>query len=352
MDEALAWYAGITRVTRREAIAVPAIKRARDLIVTPGRLQLRLYGPDNKPTDWAFLAQPEDATPGATTWTNVFDDMLFSERSWLRITHWGWHGKPVQAVRLNPETVTARPQTRNHVTVSGSGTSEDWIADALLIRIDSPNDGILTAGARAIRTLRRLEAAALAAAEGVPPQDYFTAADGVAVDPFEDDEEAAQFLEDWAKARQKRATAYVPAGLKYQVSGWNPEQLQLVQAREMAITEIARLTGVDAEELGVSTTSRTYFNAQDRRRAFLDFTVGPYMRAVEARLSMDDVTPRGYTVRFDTSDFTRADDLTAAQTDETLIRSGVLEVNEARARRGLAPRSAPAPTPVPQEATR
>jgi hypothetical protein len=36
------------------------------------------------------------------------------------------------------------------------------------------------------------------------------------------------------------------------------EELQLADARNLAITEIARLCGVDPEDLEISTTSRTY----------------------------------------------------------------------------------------------
>lgn len=61
------------------------------------------------------------------------------------------------------------------------------------------------------------------------------------------------------------------------------------------------------------------------------------MGAIEARLSMDDITPHGYTVAFDTSDFLRLDDLAAAQADSVLIAAKVLTRDEARAKRGLEP---------------
>src|SRR5690606_9946756 len=150
-------------------------------------------------------------------------------------------------------------------------------------------------------------------------------------------EEAQQFLDDWAAARRQRSTGYVPVALKHNTNNVNPEQLQLAEARTFAIAEIARLTGIDAAALGVSTTARTTVNTQDRRAPRLDCVFGPYRRAIEDRLSMPDVTPRGFVARFDTADFARADDLTTAQTDETLLRARVLTVNEIRARRKLAP---------------
>lgn len=341
LDDALAWVQGASRVSRREAIQVTAVKRARDLIAGGlGQLPLRMYDADNKVVDWSLLSQPEEGVASTVTWTNVIDDLIFNKHAFLRVKNLGWHGLPADVTRLDPESVTIRPDLRVYYTGSGNGTAQEWVPDGQLIRIDSPNDALLVAGARAIRALGYMEQAGLNAAGGSPPMDYFTPAEGV--DPADDDEIVA-ILDAWKAARKSRSTGYVPAALKYNSNGFSPEQMQLVQAREFAITEIARLTGVDAEDLGVSTTSRTYFNAQDRRRYLIDLTFGPYMRAVEAALSMDTVTPRGFRVRFDTSDFGKADDLTSAQTDEVLIRSRVMTVDEVRARRGLEPLPAAAP---------
>lgn len=354
LDEAMRWTQGHTRITRREAISVPAVKAARDKIAGGlGQLPLRVLDAQNRDGSATFspsiFPQAEEGIASTVTWTNVVDDLLFSKYAYLLVTNTSWHYKPSVVVRLDPETVTYRPDLRVFQSTTGNGSAQQWPADSQIIRIESPNDPLLVAGARAIRMLGRLEAAALNSAEGVPPNDFFTPAEGVdPFDPTDPDDRAAlvQMLDDWQSARLSRSTGYVPAALKYNTNAWSPEQLQLVEARAMAIGEIARLTGLDADELGLAVSTRTYANMQDRRRQFLDFTLGPYMRAIETRLSMDDVTPRGYKVRFDTDDFTKADDKTTAETDEVLIRSGVLTVNEVRARRGLEALAEP-PAPAP-----
>lgn len=360
LDEAIRILGAGGPVSRREAIAVPAVKRGRDIVAGGlGQLPLGMHDPAGKPTEWSLFTQPEADKAPPITWTGVVDDLIFFGRAWLRVTHFGWHGKPAEVVRLDPASVTVQPGMRVHKVRTGSGTSVEWVPDEHLIRIDSPNDPLLQAGARAIRVLSRLEVAALNSADGLPPVDYFRPADAN-VDPFTDDpaddpegltseEKAVEFLDQWAAARRARATALMPTTLEYEVNGFSPKDLQLVEAREMAITEVARCIGVDSEDLGISTTSRSYFNAQDRRRHRLDFTLGPYRRAIEARLSMPDVTPRGFTVRFDGSEFARADDKETAETDKVLIDSGVMTRDEIRARRGLSPLgpTTPAPTPEP-----
>lgn len=345
------WGVPGQRVSRAEAMQVPAVKRARDLICGAiGQMRLNLVGPDNQPIEWSLFKQPEAGVPRSVSMTRLAEDLLFEQRGWWRITHEGWHDRPVEVIRLDPTSVTVQPDWKVYYSPSGNGTATVWLPDEHLIRFDSPNDALLIAGARAIRALTRLEQAGLNAAEGVPPLDWFTPAEGA--DPG-DDEDIEDLLESWVLARKYRRTAYVPAALDYHTNmSFSPEQLQMADARQHAVLEIARITGIDAEELSVSTTSRTYQNQQDRRRDFLDFTLGPFLSAIEDRLSMDDVSPRGYRAQFDTSTFLRADDKTRAETDVALIGAGVMDPQEARDARGLvgpAPKKPEpvAPTPAP-----
>lgn len=341
-----------SRISRRLALTVPAVKRARDLIAASiGQMPIRMIGPDGQATEWSLFEAPESGTAPSITWTRVAEDMLFDGRAWLRPTFIGWHGKPVEVARLDSDTVTVQPRTTTYRSRTGSGTADVWPTDDQLIRIDSPNPGILDAGGRAIRTCLAVGDSTLNVAGGLPPMTYFTPSGDI--DPFDseddDDDEVQELLDSWQAARAKNATAYVPAALKLEALGWNPEQLQMKDLRDQAILEIARLTGADPEDLGVSTTSRTYQNQQDRRRDLLDFTIGPYLTALEGRLSLTDVTPRGYRASADTSGFLRADDKTGAETDKILIDADVISPDEARDKRGIAGpapqrRALPAPT--------
>lgn len=323
------------RITRDEALRVPGAKRARDLICgSIGQWTLNVKDPGGRP-DTSFtpnlFSEPESGVPASVTWTHVVEDMLLFERSWFKSLILGWHRRPIQGRRLMPETVTVQPKYEYYE----HGSAKVWPDVPGLIRFDSPNTGILN-GSPAVRACIALERIAMNHLNGVPPLDFFTPKDPN-VDPFESDTEAAEFLDDWAENRRKRSTGYVPFDLVHNVVGWDPDKLQLAEARNFAVLEIARLTGIDAEELSVSVTSRDYANMQDRRRSRIEDVLGPYMRAIELRLSMDDVTPHGYTVEFDTSGYLRLDDLAAAQSDEVLVRARILRPNEARAKRGLEP---------------
>ena len=317
------------RVSRREAIQVPAVKRSRDLIAgSLGLLPLVTVKSDLTVDRTSWLTQPERDVPRSVTMTRTLEDLLFEGIAWWKIVAFDWRGFPAKVVRLDPRTVDVRPDGRVHVTGDGHrGIADEYPADAELIRFDSPNDPLLTAGARAIRQCLTLDVAARRYADGAPPLDYFTPAEGI--DPG-DTEEITEILDAWHKARKARATGYVPAALKYNLGGWNPEQLELAEQRQHAVLEIARVAGVDPEELGVSTTSRTYANQFDRRKAFLDFTLGGYRAAVEDRLSMNDVTPNGTETRYDLDAFLRTDALSRWTAAKVGLEVGAVTREEIR----------------------
>jgi HK97 family phage portal protein len=344
--------ATVGRVSRREAIQVPAVKRARDLVAgSLGTLPLVTVKPDLTLDRSSWLTQPERDVPRSVTMTRLVEDLLLEGIAWWRVTRFDWAGYPAQVVRLDPRSVDVDQAGRVHVTGDGHrGIADEWPTDAELIRFDSPNDPLLVAGARAIRQYLLLAQAAQRHADGVPPVDYFTPADGI--DPGTDAEIRA-ILDAWYAARKAGATGYVPAALKYNANGWDPDKLQLAEQIQHAVLEIARVAGVDPEELGVSTTSRTYANQFDRRKAFLDFTLGGYRAAIEDRLSMGDVTPRGTVVRFDLDGFLRTDALARYQAYAAGRAVGALtaaEIREAEGKPPLDPATEPAPPADPPAA--
>lgn len=334
------------KVNRSQAITVPAVKRARDLVAgSIGTLPMTMAKAGEAAVDWPLLEAPETGTAGAVTWTRVAEDLLFHGAAWLRVTHVGWHGKPVTVKRLDPASVTVDPEHRTWYSRTGSGTALEYLPDDQLIRIDSPNDPLLVAGRTAILTCLALGNSTRNVAGGLPPSSYFTPKDGI--DVF-DKAEVQELLDNWHAARERNVTGYVPGALDLKALGWNPEQLQLKDLRDQAVIEIARLSGIDAEELNVSTTSRTYFNAWDRKQDFIQFTLGPYLAAIEGRLSMDDVTPHGYKVRYDLDGFFQADTLARYQAYQVGLDVGAItrpEIREAEKR----PVLPDTPTPTPKE---
>ena len=331
------------RISRAEALSVPAVLRARNLVCgTLGTLPLHLHDASREVTPSGLLDQPEAGVPRSVTMAMLFEDLFFEGIAWWLVTRFTRTGYPETVERVEPSRVGVR--TDGSVWIDGVR-----VADSDVIRFDSPNPALLVSAARAIRTCLRLDAAASRYADEPLPSGYFEPREGA--DPADDDD-IESLLNAWSNARQSRSTAYIPAALKYNTLQWSPADLQLADARQHAVLEIARAAGVDPEDLGVSTTSRTYANAETRRLDLLDFTLGAYVSAVQDRLSMGDVTPRGYYARFKFDGFLRSDTLTRYQAYDLGLKVGAIGKDEVRVLEDKPPLSpsqretTPAPAPA------
>jgi hypothetical protein len=352
-------------VTRETALQVPAVQRGRNLICSISTLPLTQYGPNRMAERSSLLTQIDPQVPNVVTVAQTVEDLLFDGIGWWRITTRAWNGFPSEAQRIDPSRVHLNPPAGGQsVRVLPSGADPEaavWIDTEVvngadMIRFDSPNPPLLVAARRAIRRAAKLEMAAERYADNPKALDYFTPAEGA--DPA-DDEDIREILSDWETGRNDGSTGYVPASLKYNtVMMPTPADLQLVQLQARAALDIANAIGLDPEDLGISTTSRTYQNATDRRQDRINDVLAPYMRAITDRLGMNDVTRQGYRVAFDLRDYLKADPLTRASVATSMAALAAITVDEIREdddrpmltaaqRAELAPAPAPAPAPNP-----
>ncbi|HXJ63564.1 MAG TPA: hypothetical protein VNN79_07400, partial [Actinomycetota bacterium] len=80
----------------------------------------------------------------------------------------------------------------------------------------------------------------------------------------------------------------------------------LVAGRNAAALDIARHASIPAAMLDATTAgaSLEYSTLQGRNQQWIDYGLVIYMDPVEARLGMDDVSPQGQRIAFDTADLT------------------------------------------------
>ncbi len=301
-----------TTATRSEALSVPAVRRGRNMLCAIATMPLEQLAPDNTVTPSALLRQIDPDVPNVVTLAQTVEDLLFEGIAWWEVTAKDFAGFPTAARRLDPLKVSLTPPKGQYRSPAPLPSDVDprgavvWVdgvavgADRI-IRFDSPNPAVLHHAGREIRRAILLDKTAGMYADDPRPLDYFSPGDGA--DPADDDE-IKEILAKWKAARKRRSTGYVPASLTYHtVEAPSPQELQLVELGHQATLDIANSIGIDPEDLGLSTTSRTYSNDVDRRRNKLNEVLKPYMSAVTDRLSMGDVTRRGYTVRFNTTEY-------------------------------------------------
>lgn len=324
------------RISRSEALQVPAVMRGRNLLCTPATLPMHIRDKDrNIATPTTLLEQIDPDIPNAVTLAETYEDLIFEGVSWWRVIAFGWHDYPVSAQHIGVDRVFVSgvdlPQLGSHPTIAGpSRVYIDGrpVNDDEVIRFDSPNPAVLRHAARAIRACLQLDRTAAGYADEPLPMGYFTPREGQRIK--ESDTAIQRVLDRWRIARRDKVWGYVPAALELKALQFNAEQIQLAEQRQHAVLEIARAMGIDPEDLGVSTTSRTYQNSEQRRQDLIDFTFRPYVSAVEQRLSMRDILPRGYRAKVNYDGFLRSDTKTRFESHKIALDFGFETMNEVR----------------------
>ena len=153
-------------------------------------------------------------------------------------------------------------------------------------------------------------------------------------------------VDDWTTARKTQRDRLRAGASATSSTAWTPEQLQLADARQHAVLrDRPSLAGVDPEELGVSTTSRTYSNQFDRRKAFLDFTLGSTSRPSRTGCRWATSPRAASTRKFNLDAFLRSDTKTRYQAYASGKAVGAYTDDEIREARGQAARRPPARRP-------
>lgn len=321
-------------LTRNRAIKIAAVSKARRIIATRiGALPIvAVKGSQELAVQPPLLAQPEPGLARSTTITWTADALFFHGRAFWQVTQRGADGFPV-FVRWVPE---------GHAGVNNAGQLDTAfgtpVAPADSIRFDAPDAGILTDASDTLRRALALNRSASKAEDNpVPIVNLKNNGEDLT------NEEIDAMIERFETKRKQSAVGYTSRGLEVQTFGAPPENL-LIDARKTIILEIARHTGIPAGKLdaAIEGTALTYTNRVTENQQLIDEVLQPYMTAISDRLSMDDMTPHGTTVRFNTDTLTTPDIATRYDYYATGIDAGIITAAEAREAEGMKPLDAPA----------
>jgi hypothetical protein len=336
------------RIGRAEALSVASVQRGRNELASIATLPLRLFR-EAEIIQSPLFRQFDPDVPNVVHIAATVEDLAFESIAWWQVTGRNFEGYPISVRRIDPACVSLRdpgkatgrspgdiPESGRLVWIDhGNGSGWQPWPSADMIRFDSPNPGILTANARAIRIAIKLDRLIEMYADNPMLREYFTDSDSPDVDPL-DDEEVAAFLGEYAAARTHSPVGWMPGSIKHaDVSAPSPRDLTLADLRKDITLAIANGLGVDPEDLGVSTTSRTYFNSVDKKQDKINRTYKPFMSAITDRLSMGDVTMRGYTVKFDLTEYLTPAPLEQANYWKALKDMGVIDAKEIRQMAGF-----------------
>lgn len=278
-------------VARADAMRVPAIVKARALIAgTLSRQPLALYRGAEQldPAPWMQRTNSAVSPYARMLWT--FDDLIFGGTSLWALDR-GAGGDILDAVRVPPEWWEVTEDLE--VLVNGAPVDPDAV-----ILFEGPQDGLLDIAREDIRAALGMTRAWSSRVKSPVPLVELHQTDEVQLD----DDEVKATLKDWEDARQAGGTAYTPSNIDVRVHGSTPTDL-FVNGRNASRLDFANYLSLPATILegSTATASLTYSTREDTRNELLDYSLYYWAASVEARLSMDDVVPRGQRVAFDVS---------------------------------------------------
>lgn len=322
LDSLTPFFGGVNTATREEAMSVPTVARARNIIcssIASIGLEVidRSTGLDVEGGTPRVIRTPDPRVPGSATYVWTCEDLLFYGYGYWQITELFADTFRVRSVqRVSPARVTI--QTNSIATeieyymVDGTPVPNSGVGS--LVVFNGNDEGLLNRAGKTIRTGAELErAAAMYAREPIPSMVLKSNGTSLPADRI------AKLLDSWASARRNRGTAFLNADVSLETLGFDPEKLQLNQARSYVSTELARATGIPAYYVDAETgSSMTYSNATNQRQSLLDFSLIPLMTSISERLSMPDFVPSSQLVKYDLSDYLRGSDLERANIYKTL----------------------------------
>lgn len=314
----LFWLGNNVRMTRENAMKIGTVAKIRNRIA-PRIGGLPLYymkgGQRDASGVLTFLQQPDPARTRSSLLTWTVDQMLFYPVTWWKVTDRGAYGWP-SAAELVMHADAETDDDGNLIKHRGQP-----VAARDVIRFDSPSAGLLIDGERTLRRAVVIEMAA-AKAEDNPVPSFELHNDGDSLDR----DGIEKILSDWINARRKYGVGYTSKGIKAQAHGIAPEQL-LIEGQKRVDLQIVRHMNATARmaDVPVEGSSLTYANLAQANRDEIDSSYALYMDAIADRLSLGDVTPRGWQVLFDTDRLTRDDMKTRFETYQIGKAAGFID---------------------------
>lgn len=283
--------------TRAAAMRIPSVARGRNLIVsTISRMMLvALRRGDQLPTQPSWITSSTDGTSPEARMVWTVDDLMFYGWScWWRTNRQDGFPLDVGRVPIGSWSINAD----NRVEINGIVQ-----ADNAVILIPGWHEGILTFGRDTIDDARSLyRNVRNRLSTPIPGLDLHQTGGRQLTD-----DEIDALIDRWAVARRgnNAGVSYTSEHIDAKPMSSDDAEL-MIEARNAAAVDLARLIGVSAGLIDATApkASLNYETTAGRNLEFVDRDVALYMSPIEARLSMDDITPKGTRIAFDTSAFT------------------------------------------------
>lgn len=282
-------------LSRAEAIAIPAVSKARNLLIAViaplPLIALDKNGPLTVQPSWLYRTDSLVTPYERMAWT--VDDLVFNGFSLWSVTR----GAESQITTAEYVPFDSWRIDKGRVLIDDKAVPNDSV-----ILFNSPFGGLLAVASRTLRAARDIEATRAARVRNPSP----TTVISTTGDEQLEDAEVADLLAQWNLARRAvdGAVGYLPPGLKFEQFGEAKPELFL-DASNSLTTAIGQHLNIPSYMLDAAIEANfTYSTAEGDRDRFYAESLPFWTDPITARLSQDDVVPRGSRVRFDHSEQT------------------------------------------------
>ena len=327
----------IPRISRKEAMSVPSVARARNLICgTVASIPLEYYkkSTGEKIAAPRWINQLSKNQPSFVTLSWITDSLLFYGVCYLLVTErYAEDGRPASFEWVANTRVTYDTDVYG-ISVQQYYIDASPVSMRDIVTIQGFDEGVLERSSRTIQSAIDVErAAALNSAN--PQPTGFLKNSGADLPPAE----VQGILAAWKRSRQNNSTAFLTSTLDYNPVSFSPKDMMYDSAIQNLSTQVARAMNVPAYYLSADqNTTMTYANVQDERKQFYALSIEPYIQAIQSRLSCDDISTSGHEAKFAVADtFLKQDPLVEIQVLEKLLTLGLISTEQAMSMTDLTP---------------
>lgn len=133
-------------------------------------------------------------------------------------------------------------------------------------------------------------------------------------------DEIADLKSEWLASQATRSIAVLNEVTSFKPLSWNPEEMQLVEARKFTLNMLELIFGLPVGWLGGTDSSRKYANVSQDDVSFMKWTMGDHIEQFEQTLSL--AFPRGTTVRANQDAVLQPDTLTRYEAHKIALGDG------------------------------
>jgi HK97 family phage portal protein len=350
------WNNWASPIDRQAAVSVPAVNQCLNLIKsTIATVPLEMYslntGEEIAMPSW--VRQPDERAPRSVTiaWT-VDSLVMFGQAFWMVKSVYADDLRPASFEWIQNNRVTTKLNTLtqevDYYMVNGTKVPDSGVGS--LVTFQAFDQGLLVRSQRLINSAIQAEEAANVGISSPQPTGYIRNSGADLPDGV-----IQGILNGWKQARKNRSTAYLTSTLEYVPTSYSPSEMTYNDSVEELAAQIARAMNIPAHMINAEhNRSSTYQNVLDSRKEFFAYSLAPYISAIEDRLSLDDITPRGQVVRFAVDEtYLRANPQDRLAVTEKLLQLQLISLDQAKEMEGLAPdgseSSTETPDPTPAE---